>query len=179
MQTPYGDVITATATVTAAIAGVIIANGLTYRRSNKERLWDLRRETYGIILSELAAVEQICDGIDEAASERSYLEYWNTKGRERDDAEISDCMSRARKRYTADYLVLSDGFIKAFDELTADMRGDPYNFSPPEEHDSFSAAIRKHRPQLLALAHAEMKIEAKWWKLLIRYFRASLSWIAP
>jgi len=34
---------------------VLLANSLTYGRGNKEKLWELRRQAYGVILSALAA----------------------------------------------------------------------------------------------------------------------------
>jgi hypothetical protein len=122
----------------------------------------LRRETYGLILSELAAVEHICDGIDEAVEERSYAEYWNTESRERDDADIAERMRKVHNRFSDDYPVLSDEFIKIVDEFTSELRGDPYNSTPPEDHELFSGAIRKHRPRLLATAREEIKIKGSW-----------------
>jgi hypothetical protein len=157
---PFGNIITAA----TAVLAVVIANRLSYRSSYNERVWDLRRETYGIILSQLAILERICDGIDEAVNERSYEEYWNTKGRERDDARISECMGAMQKRFSDDYLILTDEFIDAYNKLMSDMRSDPYDYDPPSEHDDFSKAIRENRPLLLALARREMSIKTRWWR---------------
>jgi hypothetical protein len=157
MDIPLGNIITAVATVGA----VVVANRLSYRRSNRERLWDLRRETYGFLLSELASVEHVCDSIDEAIAERSYAAYWETKSRARDDADIAERMGKVRQRFSDDYLILSDEFIRVFDDLTRESRGDPYNSSPPEEYELFSGAMRKHRPRLLAVAREEMKIKGQ------------------
>src|SRR5260370_6946474 len=108
------------------------------------------------MLAELASIEHICDGIDDAVNERSYEEYWETKSRVRDDAEIAERMGRIQKRFSDDYLILTDEFIKIFDELTGEMRGDPYNTSPPDEHEIFSPPIRKHRPRLMAIPRDEL-----------------------
>jgi hypothetical protein len=154
-EIPYGNIVTAIATVLA----VVVANRLSYRQSNKERLWDLRRVTYGTILSELALVQRICNSIDEAISERSYEEYWNTKSRVRDDDELHERMKTITSRVSDDYLILSDTFIKAYSEFTDAMRADPYNSSPPNEHDVFSAAVREHRPRLMKIARDEMQVK--------------------
>jgi hypothetical protein len=58
MEIPLGNVVTGIATVIA----VVIANRLTYSRSTKERLWDLRRQAYGVILAELGAADRIIHG---------------------------------------------------------------------------------------------------------------------
>lgn len=157
IEIPYGNIVTAVATVVA----VVVANRLSYRQSNQERLWDLRRVTYGTIMSELALVERVCDSIDEAISERSYEEYWNTKSRVDDDAEIHERMKKMASRFSDDYLILSDIFIWAYTDFTDAMRADPYNSSPPEEYDVFSAAIREHRPKLMRIARDEMQVSRK------------------
>src|SRR6266481_5155299 len=47
------------------IVGAVLGNRLTYSRSTKEKLWDLRRQSYGVILSELAAADRIIRGANE------------------------------------------------------------------------------------------------------------------
>jgi hypothetical protein len=106
MDIPYGNIVTAVITTATTLAAVVVTNWLSYWRSNRERLWELRREIYGMILSELAAVEHICDGIDEAVAERGYEEYWNTKSRQRDDVNISERMGTIRKNVSDNYLSL-------------------------------------------------------------------------
>ena len=56
MDFPTGNVITAIATVIA----VVVANRLSSKQSVDTKLWDLRRQAYGVILAELASVERIC-----------------------------------------------------------------------------------------------------------------------
>lgn len=160
--------ITPLITAAAAVLAVIIGNRLSYARTYKEKIWDLRRQTYGIILSGLAAVEQICEAADQYIDERGYEEYWNNKARVRHDNEISNHMGAIRSRYSDDYLILSDAFIALYDEMSKEMTGDPYNDSPPDQHETFSSAIKKYRPLLSALARSEMTVPEKW-----SFFRAS------
>jgi hypothetical protein len=74
-------------------------------------------------------------------------------------------MALVRNRVSDDYLILSDAFIKMYDELTDKMSSDPYNSVPPEDHENFATAIRKYRPRLMALARREMTIRNRWWSL--------------
>jgi hypothetical protein len=167
MNITSDNIVTVSAAIVGAlgaIGGVIVANRLTYARSNRERLWDLRRQAYGVILSELAAVEHICDSVDEYVNERSYEEYFNTKSRDRLEAEKAKRMDVVRTRYSNDYLILSEEFIKAYDKFTADASSDPYNDTPPEEHEKFSKGLRENRPRLMALARNEItaKKDLRW-----------------
>ena len=47
------------------IVGAFLTNWLTYRRSTNEKLWHLRRESYGVILAELAGIDRICRAAEE------------------------------------------------------------------------------------------------------------------
>jgi hypothetical protein len=55
-----GNIITGIMTLVC----VFIGSRLSYRRSIKEKFWDVRREAYGGILSELAEVDRITKGAD-------------------------------------------------------------------------------------------------------------------
>ncbi|MFH1345223.1 MAG: hypothetical protein ABIL01_29065 [Pseudomonadota bacterium] len=145
---------------------VVIANWLSYGRTNKEKVWDLRRQAYGLIISELRAVEQICDVVDEYISEVGAMHYFDGPDRKH-LAQIHDHMSSIRKRFADDYLILSDGFVTLYEELIKEMTGDPNN-NPPDDHDIFSAAIRKYRPLLTSLARSETATRNRWWSSLFR-----------
>jgi hypothetical protein len=150
-------ILTTVLAVLGTIAGVVIGNRLTYARSSKEKIWDLRRAAYGEILAELAAVERIYDDADVYISERSFADYFEQKAYTQDNEEIDKHMVRVRDRFAADYLILSDDFIKLYDELVGEMRNDPYSsLSPDEEYEVSSDAIRRQRPLLVTLARNEM-----------------------
>ncbi len=157
-------IVAAFVTVTGTIAGVIIANKLTHSRTSKEKLWDLRLPAYGQILSELADVERICDDADEYISQRDFHEYHASKAFNRHNDEIAQHMSLVRKRFSDGYLIFSEEFIAIYNELTNDASSDPYNSSPDEDHDSFTSAVRKHRPRLVTVARSEMATGSGWWR---------------
>jgi hypothetical protein len=62
-------IITTLLSICGTVAGVILGSRLSYRQSFKEKIWDLRRVAYGVILSELAAIEHICASADEYINE--------------------------------------------------------------------------------------------------------------
>jgi hypothetical protein len=157
MEIPLGNIITGIATVLA----VVIANKLTYSRSSKQRLWDLRREAYGSILSELARAERVCDHADQYI-EQDEMRYFESKQSNADSAEIGEHMTAARKRFSDDYLILSDVFISMYEQFTDELRaGDP-NDLPPEEHEHFATILRKNRLRLMAQARIEMSVRKGW-----------------
>jgi hypothetical protein len=157
LDIPYGNIITGIATVIA----VVIANRLSYARTYKEKLWDLKRPAYGSILSELAAIEQICDSADRYIDEDSdrYFEIIEPKH----NVKIFEHFRVINSRMSDDYLILSEKFIALYDELTKEMAADPNDIDPPQDFETFETAIRKYRPLLLNLARNEITIGKKWW----------------
>lgn len=136
------------------LVGVSLGAWLTSKRTSKERITDLRRQTYGVILSELWEAERLCDVVNEYISQTDEMYYFHSPESSRHNAKISDRMRAAYDRFTSDYLIVSDQFRSLYDAMIADISDDP-NELPPEEHESFDAAIRKHRPLLLAQARKE------------------------
>jgi hypothetical protein len=152
-------VVAAAVTVFGTIGGVVIANRLSYVRSGKEKLWDLRRVAYSKILSELGSIEQICNAADEYVSELGQDGYWNDKVRIRHDNKIAQHKKTIENWFSEDYLIFSDKFIAAYNAYIHDMRSDPHNTLPDDSRDILADAVREHRPLLLELARSEMDIK--------------------
>ena len=145
-------------TGTALLSGVTVAyftNKFSARRSTEEKIWELRRATYGLILAELAAAELILEELDRyillnpASNPNDILNGFHIRP--------GFHLNTARKAYTDSYLILSDCFIKLFEGflLSFDNVDD---LSPSEEYKIFSAAIREGRPKLLQQARSEMPL---------------------
>jgi hypothetical protein len=99
------DILTPLITAGAAVLAVIIGNKLSYTRSYNEKIWDLRRLAYSLILSELGEVESVCNNADEYIAENSYR-YFETI-EQKDNAKIAQHFELINKRIAQDYLILS------------------------------------------------------------------------
>ena len=158
MDIPLGALVTAIAT----LVGVILGNRLTYARSSAERLWDLRRQAYGVILTELAAVDRISHNANQYIAS-GVDDYWEGKYFADDVAKIGAHMRVVRARFSDDYLILSDEFIRLFEKFIADLdSGDPM-VAGRQEHIRSRNVITRHRPVLLTQARTETKPPRRWW----------------
>ena len=158
MEFPVGNIVTAIATVLA----VVIANRLTFTRSSREKIWDLRRQAYGVIVSEIAAIERINSYADAMMAE-DHFGYFDSKQRTVHEERIGEHWKAAADRFSSDYLVLSDEFIALFEKLDAETNDDDPNESWPEEKERLSEAIKKARPLLTAQARSEIAKQPRWW----------------
>ena len=154
------DILTPLITAGAAVLAVIIGNRLSYTQSYDEKIWDLRRPAYGLILSELGGIESICDNADEYIAQDSDR-YFETV-EQKDNDKIAKHFEAINKRIADDYLILSDEFHALYDEFRKAMSTDPYNYDPPEDHEVFATAVRKYRPRLIKLARSEMAVRKRW-----------------
>jgi hypothetical protein len=135
-------------TITALLSGVTVAyftNKFSASRSTEEKIWELRRASYGRILRDAASIT---------------LDVSNAYNR-----RTGTHLESARKAYTDSYLILSNRFIDLFEEflLSFDNVDD---LSPSEGHKIISAAIRAGRPKLLQQARSEMPRRTRWPALL-------------
>lgn len=152
--------------ITAAGALIVawVGHKLGYYRATNERIWDLRREAYSVILLELAKAEKIFDSADQ------YIQEDEDRYNESDIAQlhghkIGEHLSAARDRYSSAYLILSDPFVELFEKFESEI---PYDDND-SEHDpkpTFSEVLRKHRKILLAHARQEALSphgRLSWW----------------
>lgn len=152
----FGSLITPLVTT----IGVILANQLTYGLGNRQKVWELRRQAYGVILSGLSAVERICNVADEYIEE-DLTRYFDSDIFGKHNEQIHDQMNIVRERFTSDYLILSDEFIALFAEFDDALSTGAPDDDPPEEHDRFAEAVRLWRPRLLAQARQEMPLRRR------------------
>jgi len=165
------DIVTALTNLVSGAMGAILTNVLNARRSTDEKLWELRRNGYGVILAELSAIERILSSADEYMQENE-TRYFDEKVSRAHDERIAWHMELVRKSYTDNYLILSDRFIGLFEEFLRSLdHGDP-NLIPTEEHEIFAAAVRAARPKLLQQARNEMPLRGGLRDLLRRRMKA-------
>jgi hypothetical protein len=158
MDFPIGNILTAAATVVA----VVIANRLTFSRTNKERLWDLRRQAYGVIVTEFAAMERVYVEIDGFIGMHGEEAYFRDEQMFDDGKVLAAHMSEANSRFADDYLVLSDQFIQIYEQMLDEIHNTDPNVAGMEGRKAVSVAVRAARPKLLAQARSEMKLP-RWW----------------
>jgi hypothetical protein len=138
------------------LAGVLLGSWLTAKRSSREKLIDLRRESYGRILSDLWEVERLCDIANEYISETGGENYFSSESDRKSDEKIYTYVQSIRKRFTDDYLIISDEFrslYEAMNDETASSSDD--HLDPEDQHDHFDSVVRKHRQLLLTQARKE------------------------
>src|SRR5688572_27076503 len=117
MEWPIGNIVTAVATVIA----VVIANRLTFSRTNKEKLWDLRRQAYGVILTELAAIERVYVEVDGFIEMHGEEEYFQSEQLHDDSKIIAEHLTKANNRFADDYLIMSAEFIQIYERMLDDL----------------------------------------------------------
>lgn len=149
-------------TPAVTVAAVWLTNLLTQRRSDREKLWELRRQGYGVMLSELAAVQAICDSA-QAYMDEDVHRYFAEPVSNLQAAKINERMATVRERFAADYLILSDAFIAMMEKFEEEQTSFE-NDLPPESLERFIRAVRTWRPQLLIQARKEMPLQRSWWR---------------
>lgn len=137
------------------IMGVAVGHWLNRGHTRKEKLKDLRREAYGVILAEMAAAQPIYDAACEAISEDSHW-YHGSELRERHLDGISKHMRAARQRFTDDYLVLSADFITRFEKMQSDRSTKADDTDPFSNVEPHGELLRLARPELLNIARREV-----------------------
>jgi len=157
-----GSIITGIVTV----AGVILANRLSYGRSTKEKLWDARREAYRAILSQLAEIDRVTKGADEWMATMGPGEYFNSSSIDDDKEKIRQHMKVVWRKYSDDHLIMSDEFVRIFERFISEHdAGDP-NVATHASHLHRRKIITKHRALLLAQARNELEprggLKAPW-----------------
>jgi hypothetical protein len=151
-------------TPVVTVVAVLLTSQLAYGRGNKEKVWDLRRQAYGVILSELAAVDRVCDRAADFMQE-DFVRYFHTDYYREHNGQISTHMAVVDARYSSDYLILSDAFLSLFEGFRVALAAGTPNDDPPEEHDRFVGAVKHWRPLLLAQARSEMPLSRTRWSL--------------
>ena len=146
------------------IVGAVLGNRLTYSRSTKEKLWDLRRQSYGVILSELAAADRIIRGANEYIASGTGGDYFESEYFADDIKKIGEHMRVAHARFSDDYLIFSDEFVRIFEAFLGERDDADPNVAGHNEHLRRRSVITKYRPLLLAQARSEMKSQPRWWR---------------
>lgn len=139
------------------IAGVLVGHWLSSGHSRKEKINDLRRVAYGGILSELSAAQYSYDAAASNIAENSHGYHASDLWDQQSD-RIFAHMTKARQRFTDDYLVLSDAFISRWEVMmnakeTVSNRDPDDPFVNVEEHGKI---VQAARVDLMKIARTEI-----------------------
>jgi hypothetical protein len=157
MDSSYATLIAVVGTVCSVVVGAILTNRLTFRRSSREKLWDLRRETYSYIVVRLSRAKKQCADINEYLADDPQR-FWNLDKNTTMD-RFYEGIREAFERYSDDNLICSPEFILIFEQFDAATNPDPYNDGPDDTYDLYSTALKKFVPKLVAQAGKEINPE--------------------
>jgi hypothetical protein len=91
-------------------------------------------------------------------------DYFESKYFADDIKKIGEHMKVARDRFSDDYLIFSDDFVRIFEAFLGERDDADPNVAGHNEHLRRRSVITKYRPLLLAQARSEMKIRPRWWR---------------
>jgi hypothetical protein len=150
------DILSNVITGLFTLLGTLIGSWLTSGRARHQKLWDVRREAYSVITSELGAITRVLDIADAIIAECDLQSYFATAARDRHEAAIHKHCEAARQRFADDYLMLSDTFIARFEKLVVEMDADDPNEGWDETHERKARQLRAAKTELTALARQEL-----------------------
>lgn len=145
---PWASIVTATSTLCA----IWLTANVATRRSVREKVWDLKREAFGIVIDGLRetefyagqALKSLIAG--EVARHDELMIKW------RDHADT------VRRRIARDRIILPDDFLQLYDEYACEMREIEASLHTKTERLVAAMALwRKYRPSLLRLAKADLQ----------------------
>lgn len=162
-------------TAAVALAVVWLGHRFTTQRSVADRLWDMRRSTYGFILAKLLSMSRIAGRIDVFVAQHGWDRRSDTLTKNDDD--LWEQYREIQSRFVDDYLIVSPAFRELFTEFSnsgdVSYDGDPEDYDH-ELHNSLAVRIRKFRPRLNQLALEELEdlrrgaIERMWHRIWTR-----------
>ena len=152
----------ALATVAAATMGIVsalvsafVSNFLASRRTLDEKLWEARREAYGLILSQYAIIARTFDIADKWLA-RDPMGYFEHSASDKHSVTISECRDKIVEHSSKNYVALSAEFTALYE----DERGEYLNLEYEGEylhHESTASIFRKYRRLLVNQARKEIR----------------------
>jgi hypothetical protein len=133
------------ASIIAQIVTVIIVfanNRMAYKRSRREKLWDLKREIYSKVISK---VSDILAAYDKA------IEVYNVPGADEslkktaaeNERTVFQKIVEAQELFRDNYLIFSRAFLRIFQSINGIKMLDLYNYPGPESYDVILAERKR------------------------------------
>lgn len=123
----------------------------------RERVWDLRRDAYTIIVAALIRANRLADHIDKEYSDDPYG-YDASKEMRVATGQYIEAMHQARDAFYANRLMLSDQFAARYDAMIDELNFevDNPNLVPPEKAEETARIITNGTDDLLGIALKEV-----------------------
>jgi hypothetical protein len=154
---PCGVFLATIITQIVTVALLFANNKMTYKRSRREKLWDLKRELYSKVISKVSAIQS-----DYAMTTQFY--HLNPGG----DEEDAFRKTAAQMEYTSfptiiqvqnvfrdNYLIFSRAFLRAFEPIN-----DITLYDPSRNAESYGDVLIE-RKSLLATLHESLVAQAR------------------
>jgi hypothetical protein len=154
MDSDVSNIVTAVSTITAVIVGAILTELLSFKRSTKEKLLDMRILSYGRILSTLFKLESVVARADYYIEEDA-TRYFGSDIREAHDSEIAKHIIEIRDTLSDSYLIVSERSVDILEDFMEELQERPDDVFP-EDHKRLLAAVRAARPRMMHQARTEM-----------------------
>ncbi|AMJ63253.1 hypothetical protein [Bosea sp. PAMC 26642] len=118
---PWAAVVTGASTITGTLGAVVLTMWLTGRRTMRERLWDIRREAYGEIISALtetlAHTDEIIHVIDHVDPR-----HWPAEAVSASVGRWNEHAAAARRHVAKNRVVLAADFLRVYDAFGVKMK---------------------------------------------------------
>lgn len=141
----------------SGLLGVVVGHWLNRGHSQKEKARDLRRTSYGVILSELSAAHSTLVHACEVKDEDAHR-YHDSELRNQHDERIWTHHRAARTRFSDDFLILSDRFISRFEKIGRDISDKGDEDDPFHNIDLRREIIHAALDDLKRIARSEVTI---------------------
>lgn len=139
------------------IIGGLISSGTTWfiarnerHKFARERTWDLRREAYTKIIGHLVAASSWAKLMNDNYK-KGYPNYENSSAASGHGEQFSHFMKEAKKEYTINRLILSNGFAKTFDHMFAALEGIQLNIVLPDSAEQTWQLLNQSTDALMAI----------------------------
>lgn len=142
--------------VIGPLLGLWVGNRLSSGQKEVDRLWELRRATYGAIQAEMNAMLSIGASLDLDIAQYSFEGALRSDQSDNQLGKFWERWRNAERRFSDDYLIVSPEYRRLFEEAQRDPEWRPED-TEEETYGRLSTRIREYQPQLLAVALREME----------------------
>lgn len=157
-----GSLITGVLTLAAGLLGALITllgALITLKATRSNRVWELRKESYTIILKRLKEASKRADIVDngynsgEFGSDTPHF-YYESPNRVEQEQAAYNAWKSCREAFDENCLILSDKFLARFKQLLKSLPTE-YDYFPPDSAAEEAKSLGDAYQDLFAIARRE------------------------